>query len=61
VPELPPAESGLLDAALAGAAAHKEVLRRHEQALRDLVTNLIHGVAAGAVTLDPTVIDMRAG
>lgn len=61
VPELPPTENGLLDAALAGAATHKEVLRRHEQALRDLVTNLIHGVAAGAVTLDPTVIDMRAG
>lgn len=61
VPELPPAESGLLDAALAGAAAHKEVLRRHERALRDLVTNLIHGVAAGAVTLDPTITDRRAG
>ncbi|WP_300014319.1 hypothetical protein [Pseudonocardia sp.] len=61
VPELPPAECGLLDAALAGAAAHKEVLRRHEQALRDLVTNLIHGVAAGAVTLDPTLIDTGAG
>lgn len=61
IPELPPVENGLLDAALAGAAAHKEVLRRHEQALRDLVTNLIHGVAAGAVTLDPTVIDTRAG
>lgn len=61
VPELPPTESGLLDAVLAAAAAHKEVLHRHDQALRDLVTNLIHGVAAGAVTLDPTITDMEAG
>lgn len=61
VPELPPTESSLLDAVLAAAAAHKEVLHRHDQALRDLVTNLIHGVAAGAVTLDPTITDMEAG
>lgn len=61
VPDLPAAESGLLDAVLAEAAVHKQVLRRHEQALQDLVTNLIHGVAAGAVTLDPTVMTLGAG
>jgi len=61
VPELPPGEAGALDTALAAAASHKVALRRHEQALQDLVTSLIQGVAAGAVTIDPTITNTRAG
>ena len=61
VPNLPPVEAGELDAALAAAAARKAELGRHEQALQDLVTNLIHGVAAGAVTIDPTITTLGAG
>jgi hypothetical protein len=61
VPDLPPVEAGALDAALAAAAARKAELGRHEQALQDLVTNLIHGVAGGAVTIDPTITTLGAG
>lgn len=64
VPDLPLQESGALEAALAAAATQRERLRRHEQALHDLVTSLVQGVAAGAVTIDPTVstvMSERAG
>ncbi|GAA4989078.1 hypothetical protein GCM10025792_41560 [Pseudonocardia tropica] len=61
VPDLPPGEAVALDAALAAAAARNADLGRHEQALQDLVTNLIHGVAAGAVTIDPTITTLGAG
>lgn len=59
VPDLPPDEGNALDQALAAAATHKAMLRRHDLALRDLVTSLIQGVAAGAVTFDTTIT--RAG
>lgn len=61
VPDLSPLDSGALDAALTATAARKAELGRHEQALQDLVTNLIHGVAAGAVTIDPTITTLGAG
>jgi hypothetical protein len=61
VPDLPAGESDALEAALAAAATHKAELRRREQALQDLVTGLIQGVAAGAVTIDPTITNTRAG
>jgi hypothetical protein len=62
VPDLPPGEAAALDATLAAAAAHKEELRRHDEALRDVVTSLVQGVAAGAVTIDTTIMTItRAG
>jgi hypothetical protein len=60
VPDLPAAESVALDAALKNATHHLAELRRHELAVQDLTKSLIEGVAAGAVTLDPTVTQ-RAG
>jgi hypothetical protein len=60
VPDLPAAESAALDAALKNATRHLAELRRHVRAVQDLTTSLIEGVAAGAVTLDPT-ITRRAG
>lgn len=61
VPVLPGSESTALDAALALVAKHHEELRRHLGAAEDLLTSLIEGVAAGAVTLDPTLIEKEAG
>lgn len=61
VPDLSPAERDLLEAVLAAAADHQARLCRHLNALHDLVTGLVHGVAAGAVTLDPTLTDAKAG
>lgn len=51
VPELPVGEAAALDAALAAAADHLAEMRRRERATRHLVTTLIDGVAAGAVTV----------
>lgn len=51
VPVLPQPEAAALDAALAAAAAHQELLRTHTEAIKDLTKNLIQGVAAGAVTI----------
>jgi hypothetical protein len=51
VPILDTAEAALLEDALVAAANHEEILRRHLDATRDLVTAMIDGVAAGAVTL----------
>ncbi len=53
-PDLPRPESQALDNALRDAANHLVTLRAHEQAVRDLTTNLIQGVAAGALTIPPT-------
>jgi hypothetical protein len=53
VPELSAHQAATLDSALAAAAEHLAELRRRERATRDLVTTLIDGVAAGAVTLLP--------
>lgn len=61
VPLLPEAESRALDAALAGVTAYAGELRRHLAAGDDLTTSLIEGVAAGAVTLDPTLTQKEAG
>jgi len=60
VPDLPAAESAALDAALKNATHHLAELRRHERAVQELTKSLVEGVAAGAVTLDPT-ITQRAG
>ena len=54
IPELPAGEAAALDAALAAAADHLAELRRREDATRHLITTLIDGVAAGAVTVLPT-------
>lgn len=59
VPELGSEASDSLEEALAAAADHLAVLRRHARALEDLTTSLIEGVAAGAVAIDS--ITKRAG
>jgi len=51
VPVLDTTEVERLETVLAAAANHEAVLRRHLDATRDLVTAMIDGVAAGAVTL----------
>lgn len=51
VPILDANELELLEDALLAAADHETTLRRHWDATRDLVTAMIDGVAAGAVTL----------
>ena len=61
IPDLSPAERDLLESVLAAAADHEAHLNRHLNAVHDLVTGLVHGVAAGAVTLDPTLTDAKAG
>lgn len=60
IPDLPAPESRALDSALKDAASHLRDLRQHEQAVRDLTKNLIQGVAAGEVTIDP-MITQKAG
>lgn len=51
VPILDASEVERLEEALLAAANHETTLRRHLDATRDLVTAMINGVAAGAVTL----------
>lgn len=53
VPILDPAAVERLEETLAAAAVHEASVRRHLDAVEDLVGSLIDGVAAGAVTLDP--------
>lgn len=60
VPDIPSEDAEALDSALAAAASHLAVLRRHARAVEDLTTSLIEGVAAGAVTID-SIITKRAG
>ena len=61
VPDLPAAEVAALDVALAAAADHLAALRHRVRALHELTADLLHGVAAGAVTIDPTTAHERAG
>ncbi|MFP5070164.1 hypothetical protein ACLFMI_10920 [Pseudonocardia nantongensis] len=61
VPLLSEVDAAALDEALVAVANHQDELRRHTDAARDLVTSLIEGVAAGAVTLDPTLTRTEAG
>ncbi|MEJ8277446.1 hypothetical protein [Pseudonocardia spirodelae] len=61
VPDLPPAERDVLESALGAAADHQADLNRRLGAVHDLVTGLVHGVAAGAVTLDPVLTESKAG
>lgn len=61
IPTLDPGEIEALERTLQEAAAHVAELRRREAAMDDLITNLIQGVAAGAVTLGPSTTTTRAG
>lgn len=61
LPLLSDVDATALDEVLAAVAKHQDELRRHTDAARDLVTSLIEGVAAGAVTLDPTLTRPEAG
>ncbi|MFT3833320.1 MAG: hypothetical protein QM711_08370 [Micropruina sp.] len=60
VPVLEPANVDAVEAALTEADAYLGELRRRESAMKDLITNLIQGVAAGTVTLD-TNLTKKAG
>jgi hypothetical protein len=51
MPILDTAEMERLEEALVAAARHEAILRRHQDATRALVSAMIDGVAAGAVTL----------
>lgn len=51
VPILEAAEAEQLEEALTAAAVHEQSLRKHMDAVHDLITSMIDGVAAGAVTL----------
>jgi hypothetical protein len=53
-PRLDASAATALEAALARAAAHSAALRRRQDALHALVTALIDGVAAGAVSVVPS-------
>jgi hypothetical protein len=55
VPEIAAGEAESLEAVLASAATHLDMLRRHVSALQDLTTHLIAGVAAGAVRIEETI------
>ena len=61
VPDLPSGEAAALESALSGAADQLAHLRQHERAVQDLATNLIQGVAAGAVAIHPTITQTKAG
>ena len=56
VPVLASAKVDAVEAALTDADAYLGELRRRESAMKDLITNLIQGVAAGTVTLDANPI-----
>lgn len=60
VPALPPGEARRVDAVLATVANHRTEVRRHARAVQQLVTGLIDGVAAGAVTVH-SIAERRAG
>lgn len=53
IPLLGAGEVDAVEHALTEAAAHADDLRRRESAMKELVTNLIQGVAAGTLTLEP--------
>lgn len=53
IPLLGAGEVGAVEHALTEAAAHADDLRRRESAMKELVTNLIQGVATGTLTLEP--------
>jgi hypothetical protein len=54
VPQLEPNAAASLESVLAEAGIHDNALRRRQDALHDLVTALVDGVAAGAVTVEGT-------
>jgi hypothetical protein len=54
VPILDPNAAAALESVLAEASQHAAALRRHQDALHDLVVALVDGVAAGAVTVEGT-------
>lgn len=60
VPALPPGEAARVDAVLAAVESHRTEVRRHARAAQQLVTSLIEGVAAGAVTVH-SIAERRAG
>lgn len=56
IPLLSARDVEAVESALAAAAIYADELRRRESAMKDLITTLIQGVAAGTVTLEPTPI-----
>jgi hypothetical protein len=54
VPMLEPNAAAALESVLMEASQHGATLRRHKNALHDLVIALVDGVAAGALTVEGT-------
>ena len=54
MPLLEPNAAAALESALAEASGHAAALSQHQDALHELVSALVDGVAAGAVTVEGT-------
>ncbi|GAB3813294.1 hypothetical protein GCM10028820_07790 [Tessaracoccus terricola] len=61
IPRFPAAQVKRVESALGDVAEYFAEIRKHEAAAADLVTSLIQGVAAGAVTLDEPNTEKKAG
>jgi hypothetical protein len=61
IPNFPLAQIQRVEDALGDAAEYLASIRKHEAAAADLITSLIHGVAAGSVTLDAPDTEKKAG
>lgn len=61
VPHIPTEQVSPLEENLRAALDYHAQLRRHDAAVTDLITNLIHGVADGSVALNPSDTQRKAG
>lgn len=61
IPKFPAEQVHHVEGALGEIADHLSEIRKHEAAATDLTTNLIQGVVAGSVTLDPSITEKKAG
>lgn len=61
VPHIPTGQVSLLEESLQAALEYHAQLRRHDDALTALISNLIHGIADGSVALSPADTQRKAG
>lgn len=61
IPKFPAGQVERVEEAVGDVAEHLVEIRKHEAAAADLITSLIHGVAAGSVTLDAPDTEKKAG
>jgi hypothetical protein len=61
IPRLADDQIELVEKALAGAVAHIEEIRRREEAMNELITNLILGVAVGDLAISASTTKKKAG